>query len=190
MTAQAPEVSMQSPAVRFRPRVGRSVPASIIRLVLAVIMVFLCVAIIGWQLSLALALVLALATLVFPTTPAAWLLAALLAVFTLGAYGQAPDWRFYVVLAGAHLLHVAGMTLRWLPISGPVQLRVLGRILRTFVIIQVPAQLVSILVLALLGGRSVASTLTSPAFGLIAAISLVLLVVAVIVPIVRGGSDR
>jgi hypothetical protein len=185
VTAPAPSIAAR-PATRFRPVIGRSVPVSIVRLILAVVMVALCFAVIGWQLMLAVGLLVAIVTLIFPTTPAAWLLAGLLAIFALGGYGQFPDWKFFVVLAGAHLLHLAGMTLRWLPVSGPVQLRVLGRILWTFVVIQVPAQLVSLLVLALLAGRSVVATLTSPAFGIVAAVGLVLLVVAVVVPIVRG----
>lgn len=178
------------PTTTFRPAIGRSVPVSIVRLILAVVMAGLCVAVIGWQLMLAAGLLLAIVTLIFPTTPAAWLLAGLLAVFALGGYGQFPEWKFFVVLAGAHLLHLAGMTLRWLPVSGPIQLRVLGRILRTFVVIQIPAQLVSLLVLTLLAGRSVVATLTSPAFGIAAAVALVLLVVAVVVPIVRGTSEQ
>jgi hypothetical protein len=182
----APVAAAAPDTARFRPDVGRSVPASVVRLVLAVVVVALCVSVVGWQLWLAVALLFAIATFIFPTTPAAWLLAGVLAIFALGGYGQAPDWKFFVVLAGAHLLHVAGMTLRWLPISGPVQLRVIGRILRTFVIIQVPAQLVSYFALTLLTGRAAVATLTSPVFGLVAAAGLVLLVAAVVVPIVRG----
>ncbi|HEX4057225.1 MAG TPA: hypothetical protein VHX87_02765 [Galbitalea sp.] len=189
MTASAPGLAAR-PSVRFRPAIGRSIPASVVRLILAVVIVFLCVAVIGWQLLLAVALVFALAALAFPTGPMAWLLAGLLAVVALGGYAQPPDWRFFAVLAGAHLLHLAGMTLRWLPVSGPVQLRVLGRILRTFVVIQVPAQIASLLVLTLLAGRSVVSTLSSPAFGIVAGAGLLLLVVAVVIPIVRGGPDR
>jgi hypothetical protein len=189
VSAPASEVPAPSRATRFRPAVGRSVPVSVVRLVVAVVIAALCVTVIGWQLWLAVGLLFALATIVFPTTPAAWLLAGVLAVFTLDGYSQAPDWKFFVVLAGAHLLHVTGMTLRWLPVSGPIQLRVLGRILRPFVIIQVPAQVVSFLVLELLAGRSVVTTLTSPAFGLVAAVGLVLLVVAVVVPIVRGSAE-
>lgn len=177
-------------AVRFRPAVGYSVPASVVRLVVAVVCVGLSFAIIGWQLWLAVALLLTLVALVFPKAPAAWALAAMLAIFALGRYGGAPGWQFFVVLAGAHALHVFGMTLGWLPISGPVQLRVLGRMLRTFVIIQVPAQLVSLVVLTLLAGRSVAAALTSPVFGLLAALSFVLLVIVVVVPTVRGRLDR
>ena len=174
---------------RFRPVVGRSVPAGVVRLFFAVLCVVLSFAIIGWQLPLAAALVLALAALVFPKAPAAWALAILLAIFALGGFGAAPDWKFFVMLAGAHALHVMGMTLSWLPVGGPVQLRVLGRMLRTFLIIQLPAQLVSFIVLTLLSGGSVVAALTSPVFGLLAAVGFVLLVLALVVPLVRGRTQ-
>jgi hypothetical protein len=74
-----------------------------------------------------------------------------------------------------HLLHLIGMTLSWLPGSGPVQLRVIGRLLRGFVLIQVPAQLVAYLVLNLLAGAG-AAAFTSPLFGLVAAVGLATLV--------------
>jgi hypothetical protein len=171
---------------RFRPDVGRAVPASVVRLVIAIVCGGMCFAIIGLQPLVAVALFLSLATLVFPKTPAAWALAAFLAVFSLGAFGAAPSWKFFVVLAGAHLLHVFAMTLAWLPIGGPVQLRVIGRLVRPFLIIQVPAQLISLVVLTILSGRSVVAALISPAFGVVAAVGFVLLVVFVVVPVLRG----
>jgi hypothetical protein len=183
MTATAP--ATDGPA-RFRPEVGRSVRASVIRLAIAAVCVGLSFAIIGLQPLLAVALFLSLAALVFPKTPAAWALAILLAAFSLGAFGAAPSWKFFVVLAGAHLLHVIGMTLAWLPVGGPVQLRVIGRLLRPYLIIQVPAQLLSLLVLTVLSGRPVVSALTSPVFGVVAAVGFVLLVVFVVIPAVRG----
>ena len=190
MTALQTPAPSPASGPKFRPEVGPSVPAGVVRLVVAILCVGLSFAIVGWQLPLAIALFLSLATLVFPRTPAAWLLAAVLAIFALGGYATAPSWKFFVVLAGAHLLHLSGMTLGWLPISGPVQLRVLGRMLGRFLIIQVPVQLISFVVLTLLAGKSVAGALTSPAFGLLAGLGFALLVIAVVVPIVRGRLDR
>lgn len=169
-------------ANRFRPAIGRAVPAFVLRLVIAAIMVSLCVVIIGWQMLLAVALLLAFVALVFPRAPAAWALAAVLAIVALGGFGAAPGWKFYVVLAGAHALHVFGVTLTWLPGSGRVQLRVLGVMLRRFLVIQVPVQLLSLLVLTLLSGRSVVATFTSPVFGVVAGAGFLLLVVFVVVP--------
>ena len=175
---------------QFRPVIGLSLPASMVRLTIGVVCVALSFGIIGLQWPVIVAMFLTLATLVFPRSPAAWALAALLAIASLGTLGAAPDWRFFVALAGAHLLHVFGMTLGWLPIGGPVQLRVLGKSLRTFVIIQIPAQLVSFIVLALLAGRSVAAALTSPAFGILAAVGFVVLVVVALVPVARGRLNQ
>jgi hypothetical protein len=157
-----------------------------VRLAIGVICVATSFGVIGLQWPVVVAMFLTLATLVFPRSPAAWALAALLAIASLGTLGAAPDWRFFVALAGAHLLHVFGMTLSWLPVGGPVQLRVLGKSLRTFVIIQIPAQLVAFVVLTLLAGRSVAAALTSPAFGILAAVGFVVLVIVVLVPVARG----
>ncbi|MDQ1528860.1 MAG: hypothetical protein QOK08_1660 [Actinomycetota bacterium] len=185
-TAGSPPTETPAVNTGFRPIVGRTIRVSVIRLVMAAVMVALCFTIIGWQPLVVAALFLSVATLVFPKTPAAWALAALLAVFALGAFGAAPEWKFFVVLAGAQALHLFGMTLSWLPVGGPIQLRVVGRLLRPYLIIQVPAQLVSFAVLTVLSGRSVVATLTSPIFGLVAAIGFVLLVVFVIVPTLRG----
>jgi hypothetical protein len=179
-------VSAATATPRFRPRVRFAVPASVIRLVIAGVCVGLSFAIIGWQPIIAVALFLTLATLVFPKTPAAWALGVFLALFSLGAFGAAPSWKFFVVLAGAHLLHIIGMTLAWLPIGGPVQLRVIGRLLRPFLIIQVPAQLVSLVVLNILSGKTMVAALISPAFGIVAAVGFVLLVLFVVLPMLRG----
>jgi hypothetical protein len=149
-------------------------------LIMAVILLILCFAIIGLQALLVVALILSLATFVFPKAPAAWALAAMLAIFALDRFGAAPGWKFFVVLAGAHALHICGMTLGWLPLRGHVQTRVFGRIVRRFLVIQIPAQLASFIVLSLLAGHSVAAALTSPVFGIMAGIGFVLLVVLAI----------
>jgi hypothetical protein len=185
MTSPKQQEMSNSATPRFRPVVRHTVPASIVRLIIAVVVVGLSFAVIGWQLPLALALLLSLGTLVFPKTPAAWLLAGLLAASALGGFGEAPGWKFFVVLAGAHALHLIGMTLGWLPVGGQVQLRILGRMLRTFLIIQVPAQAVALIVLTLVAGKSVASALTSPQLGLIAGVGFVLLVVVSVLSIAR-----
>jgi hypothetical protein len=175
---------------RFRPAIGRSVPVSIVRLGVAVVLLALCFGIIGIDLYLPFGLLLAVMTLAFPKTPAAWALAFLLAVLALGPVHAAPTWQFFVVLAGAHALHQFGMMLAWLPVSGRLQLSILDRMLRSYLIIQIPAQLISLVVLTLLSGRSVAATLTSPLFGIVAGVGLLLLVVLVLVPMLRARADE
>jgi hypothetical protein len=135
--------------------------------------------IVGIQPLLAVALLLSLATVVFPRAPGAWLLAGQLALFSLGPVGISPGWKFFVALAGVHLLHVIGMTLTWLPLSGAVQLRVLGRIVRRYLLIQVPTQLVAYVVLNALAGSSGTAAIVSPFFGLVAVLALALLAVLI-----------
>jgi hypothetical protein len=175
---------------RFRPAIGPSVPVTVVRLGIAVVLLALCFSVIGITLYLPLGLLLAVMTLAFPKTPAAWALAALLAVESLGSFHAAPTWQFFVVLAGAHALHQFGMMLAWLPVSGRIQRSILGRTLRSYLIIQIPAQLVSLVILTLLSGKSVVATLTSPLFGIVAGVGLLLLVALVLVPILRAGDDE
>jgi hypothetical protein len=148
-------------------------------------MVGLCLVILHESFLLVLGLFFTAAALAFPKLPAIWALAILLAIEALGPFHGAPDWRFFVVLAGAHALHLFGLMLNWLPLTGRIQLRVLGRMLRSYLIIQVPAQLIAFVVLTLLSGNPVAAALTSPLFGLLAGVGLVGLVAFVIVPILR-----
>jgi hypothetical protein len=175
---------------RFRPTIGRSVPVSVVRLGIAVVLLALCFGIIGFNLYLPFGLLLAVMTLAFPRTPAAWALAILLVVLTLGSYNTAPTWQFFVMLAGAHALHSFGMMLAWLPVSGRIQLGILGRMLRSYLIVQIPAQLISLVVLTLLSGTSVVATLTSPLFGVVAGVGLLLLVILVLVPVLRPGAGE
>jgi hypothetical protein len=174
----------------WRPTVGRTIPVSLMRLIMAVVMAILCFAIVGLHPYVAVALFLVVAAIVFPQTPAAWILAVLLAVFALGSFNSAPRWQFFVVLAGAHALHEFGMILGWLPGSGGVQLRILGRILRRYLIIQILAQVVSLVVLTLLAGKSVVAALTSPVFGVVAGMGLLLMVALVLVPLLRAKPDE
>jgi hypothetical protein len=174
---------------KFRPAVGPTISVGAIRLAMAIIMAGLCVAVIGFSLLLALGLFLAAAALAFPKIPSVWALALLLAVVGLGPIGQMPEWRFFVVLAGVHALHQFGMTLAWLPITGRVQLRVVARAVRSYLIIQVPAQLVSYVVLVVLTGAPIVSRLSSPLFGLVAAVALLALAAMILVPVLRRSRE-
>jgi len=175
-------------APQFRPKVAGTIPAWIVRLIAALVFVAVCFAIIGPQLLLGLALLLAVAAIGFPRAPAAWALAALLAFVSLGPMGAEPTWKFFLALAAALFLHQVGMMLPWLPTGGRIQLRVFGRMLRTFLIIQIPAQLISFLILSLLAGG--ASQLASPIFGLVAAVGFVAVVALIVVPLVRERSNQ
>jgi hypothetical protein len=174
---------------RFQPSEGVTVSVTTVRIVVGLVLAGLCFGILRTPLQLAIGLALAAASLAFPKIPAAWGLAILLAVAVLGSFHSAPDWRFFVVLAGAHVLHLFGLMLIWLPINGRIQLRLLGLMLRSYLIVQLPTQLVAFVLLSVLSGNSVTAALTSPLFGLLAALALVCLVVVVLVPIVRGARE-
>ena len=82
------------------------------------------------------------------------------------------------------------MTLVWLPANGRIQVPILLRMLRSYLIIQIPAQLVSYAVLSLVSGASVGQLLVTPVFGVVAAVCLLLLVILVVLPILRSNSER
>lgn len=174
---------------RFQPAVGATIPVTIVRIVVGVVLVGLCLTILRSPLQLVVGLVLAAASLAFPKIPAIWALAALLAVSALGAFHTVPDWRFFVVLAAGHALHLFGVMLVWLPITGRVQRRVITRMVRSYLVVQLPTQVGAFVLLTALSGRSVTAALTSPFFGLLAALALVGLVVVVLVPILRGDRE-
>lgn len=175
---------------RSRPVVGGTIPVSVVRLGMAVLMLALSYAVIGFTLYLPVAILLVVAAIAFPKTPAAWGLAILVALLALAAYNEAPYWQFFVALAGVHALHQFGMTLVWLPANGRIQVPILLRMLRSYLIIQIPAQLVSYAVLSLLSGASVGQLLITPAFGVVAAACLLLLVIVVVLPILRRTPDE
>ena len=169
----------------FRPVVRRTVSSSAILLVVAAISLVLSYAIIGPQILLALAVLLTIATIAFRRSPGAWALAALLVFTSLGPIGSAPGWKFFVAMAAAHFLHVVGMTFTWLPGGGRVELRVLGRPLRMFLVIQIPAQLLSFLILTMLAGGTGVTALASPVFGLLAAVGFIAVAALIVIPVLR-----
>ena len=175
---------MSAPS-EFRPDVGRSVASSAVLGVVAVAILGASFAIIGPQILFAVAVLLSVATVAFRRSPAAWALAAVLVFLSLGPIGTPPSWKFYVALAAAHFLHVVGMTFSWLPSGGRVQLRVLWRILRMYLVIQIPAQLLSFLIVNLLAGGGAAAALSSPVFGLVAAVGFIAVAALIVVPVVR-----
>jgi hypothetical protein len=100
----------------------------------------------GWW---AVGFALSVAAPLLPRYLLGWLLIAYLAAGRL-AYHPALSWRFLVVLAGVHLLHVLAMMNLQLPRRGTVQASVFLAPLRRFVAIQVPAQLCAVMALAVL----------------------------------------
>jgi hypothetical protein len=170
---------------RFRPDIGPTLSTWAIRLFMGVVMIALCLTVIGITPLLTIGLFFTAVALAFPKLPGAWALALVIAILSVAPVGQPVTWKFFVALAGAHALHVFGMTQNWLPVSGRVQLAVVLRGLRKYLVVQVIAQLIAAVIIYSLGSADVRAELTSPVFGIVAAVALVVLVIAVLVPVIR-----
>lgn len=132
----------------------------------------------GW---LIIGLVLTALALIFRRLMLPWLLILLLGA---SVFWQLPDpanWRFYLVLAGLHVIHLLGGLLAWIPPTSHVQLAVFAPMARRFLLIQVPVQVLSWLALVIWSGHSGAA----PAFGVLAGIALALLAVVLALPMFR-----
>jgi hypothetical protein len=135
------------------PGAGARVPALAVRAVLVVAGLLLSLVdyrFTGW---LVVGIVLCFAAAWSPRNLLAWVLILYLAAGGL-AHHASLTWRFLVVLAGIHLLHVLGTLTLELPWRSWVQPRVFVAPLRRFLVIQVPTQLVAILALLLLAPSS------------------------------------
>ena len=100
-----------------------------------------------------LAAALAVLGALFPTTLATWGCALALALTQLSRTPDVQDWRPYVTLAVVHLLHVLGTLSLVVDAGGSLQTRALLRPLRRWLVLQVPAQALLVLVLALMRTR-------------------------------------
>jgi len=124
----------------------------------------------GW---LAVGIVLSVTAAWSPRYLLAWALVLFLAAGQL-AHHPGLSWRFLVLLAGLHLLHVLGTLTLELPWRSWIQPAVFVRPVRRFLVIQVPTQLLAVVALLLLapshdGHRPV----TVAEFAVVGAIALV-----------------
>ena len=172
------------------PDIGVSLPVSLVRTGMGTTMVALGLAEFGFSTLLIVAIVGAAAVLAFPRAPFAWMFVLLLAVPLLGAPLVGISWQLAVAIAGTHALHEFGMMLAWLPERGRVQRAVLARMLRSWLIIQIPVQVVAVGVVLLITGTPLTAALTSPVFGVIAGLCLLGLVIVVLLPVLRGSPAR
>ncbi len=100
----------------------------------------------GW---LVVGAVFAMAAAIAPQFLLGWGLIVFLAIGQL-SHHAALSWRFLVLLAGLHLLHLIGMWTLELPWRARVQIAVFAHGLTRFLAIQVPIQLLAVLILSLL----------------------------------------
>ena len=155
------------------PAAGARVPALAVRAVLVIAGLLLSLVDYGLTGWLVVGIVLSVAAGWFPRHLLGWVLILYLAAGRL-AHHASLSWRFLVVLAGVHLLHILGMYALELPSRSWVQPRLFVAPLRRFLLIQVPTQLLAILALLLLAPRSDGhKPLTVAEFGVVGALALV-----------------
>jgi len=123
----------------------------------------------GW---LVVGIVLSVAAAVAPQYLLGWGLILFLAAGQL-AHRAALSWRFMVLLAGLHLLHILGMWVLELPWRSWVQPGVFIAPLLRFIVTQIPIQLLAVLSLLLLAPHSNGHRpLTVAGFAVIGAVAL------------------
>lgn len=132
--------------LRAQVRAGTLVPALVPRVAvvavscLAFALVPLPAALVAVALSVAAALV--------PTSLGAWGAALVIGAGQLAHPASVGDWRIYAALAVVHLLHVLGGFAMFVDPRGMMQLRTLRRPLQRWLWIQLPAQALLVVVLA------------------------------------------
>lgn len=165
------------------PPVGAWVPGWTARAATVVLGAALGAAVSTHPVWLTVVVALAVVAAVRPRTFLGWALILLLAG---SALVQPPGgWTFHALLAGLHALHLLGaQSLVW-PVTGRVQLAVLGAPLRRFALVQVPAQALAVALLALLGPDGSTGP-GLPLIGILGAIALVLVALLVVRAPARG----
>jgi hypothetical protein len=131
------------------PAPDARMPGVLVRIALALLGVGLTLVVFGASGWLAVGIVLALLAAYAPETLLAWLMIVFLVI---GQLARQPSWswQFLVLLAGLHLLHVLATMAIELPWKGWLQPAVFSAPLRRFVVIQIPSQLLALVVLLLL----------------------------------------
>jgi hypothetical protein len=166
------------------PEIGSYLPIVVLRGLIAVVLAGTGLLLLPNYLPASLAFCVGVLMVVVRRVPLGWILMTLLAVTVL-AYDTEPSLlRVAFTVAAIHAVHELGSILVWLPTRGRIQLVILGRVLRRYVLIEVPTQVIVAVTYAL-AVPSTASRLANPVFGLAAAIALLLLVALIVVPRLR-----
>lgn len=165
------------------PEIGARIPAVVPRIVLALVGTLLCLDRFAPGFWLVVGLVLTALAVVVPQRLSAW---ALMLVFGINQALRDPslDWHFFALLAGVHLVHVLAAQVLVLPTRGWLQLAVFRRPLLRYLAIQVPAQGLAVLVLALQSAGDAAG-IAPAAFAIVGAVALVALTVLLVMPLLR-----
>ncbi len=170
------------------PSVNARIPAASIRAAFVVVGALLCLVVYGPSGLPVVGIALSVAAALAPQYLLGWVLILFLAVGQL-THREALSWRFLVLLAGVHLLHVLSMWLLALPWRSRVQPGVFVRSALRYLAIQVPAQLLAVLALVLLApSPNGHRPLTVAGFATVGAVALVGLALRLAWP--NGDEDR
>jgi hypothetical protein len=151
---------------------GARVPSLAVRVVFVIAGVLLSMVDYGLTGWLTVGILLSIATAWSPQQLLGWALILFLAAGRL-AHHPGLSWRFLVLLAGLHLLHILAMLALELPWRSWVQPAVLIAPFRRFLVIQVPTQLLAVLALLLLAPSTDGHRpLTLAGFALVGAVAL------------------
>ena len=123
------------------------------------------------------AIVLALLGALFPATLATWGCALALALTQLARAPEITDWRPYLTLAVVHLLHVIGALALVVEPGGSFQARILVRPFRRWLLLQVPAQALLAVTLALSAAHPVHDLPAAGIFAVVAAVGVAVIVI-------------
>ncbi|WP_431277046.1 hypothetical protein [Leifsonia poae] len=176
-------MSALEPAV---PDLGFQVPGWAVRALFAIVAVALSVALAAPGFWLSVALLLAATAVAVPRWLTAWFLIGGLALSLLTHGQSANDWRPYVLIAGAHALHILGSWMLVIPLRARTQPAALWPSARRFILIQVPVQVVAAAALVLTSATSGGSIL---ALAVVGGVAVVAIIVVLSAPLVRRPRD-
>lgn len=167
-------------------RVPRGIPASVVHVAVAAVSVTLAISLVPVTFWAIVAIALGITAAAAPRLYTAWAFNGLLALMQLTRDVSAADWQPYVLLAGLHLMHVLASLALVVPLRGMIDARAFTRVLRRFVIVQLPCQ--ALLAGVLVVTASEAFTIAIPALAPIGAVALIVLAAVFVVPLVRRGA--
>ena len=162
------------------PAPDARIPSVVVRLAVAVLGILLTILVYGANSWLVLGVPFSLLAAWAPEYLLSWVVVVFLAIGELNRPAGL-TWQLLVLLAGVHLLHVLGMLSLGLPARSWVQPRVFMLVLRRFLAIQVPVQLLAVVMLLLLAPNNhghrplTAAVITVLGAGALAALTLLLI---------------
>jgi hypothetical protein len=173
---------------RVRAAMGPWLPAVVVRVALGVVGALLCLERLPPGFWLVAGLGLLAAAVAVPRWATAWVLLLLLAGTQLLEPPSAEDGRFFLLLAGLHLLHVLAAQALALPWRARLQAAILRPPLLRFAAVQIPVQAVAFAALALLAPGPDGVRAALPALGIAGGAALVVVTVLLASPLLGERS--